>query len=410
MQAATGEAPAAFIFHHTSGRGTVAGVADTLRQRGLGVEYAMERDGTIKQIGGPGAFNIKSGWGVGKGLSNKNIIGMEVIAKDDKDVTPAQVAAAEAFIKKNYPNTPVFGHGEVNPGHKEADEGMKIVNTIRRERETLKSPSAPGAPTPQAVASTETALRQPVAAGGSTTPASDLPGLRRREGLPASALQGVDPKLREIMAAAQTHLRAGYSMVVTSGYRAPTRQRRGSERSMHGRGEAIDVQIFDPHGQPIPNEGSDRTGMYTRLARAALTEQLKRYPDLKDKLAWGGAFGTQIGGGGPPDLMHFDLGGDRGHWIERRLAKLGPLTGESDGNQPIIVKPTAAEDRAAVDVGARKVRTVKIEANGKLRAEVNAPHGTEVKVEGGGAFKKTETERKLPTVEHGGGANIPSGI
>jgi hypothetical protein len=105
----------------------------------------MERDGTIYQIGGPGSKNIKTGWGpLGAGLSNANVVGMEVIAKDDKDVTPAQVAAAKQFIQQKYPNTPVFGHGEVNPGHKEADEGMTIVSAIRRDRQ------AGGASTPAA--------------------------------------------------------------------------------------------------------------------------------------------------------------------------------------------------------------------------------------------------------------------
>jgi hypothetical protein len=143
MNAATGRAPDAFIMHHTGGRGTSQGVENTLRQRGLGVEYVMERDGTIRQIGGPGSANIMNEsryrnspiLGEGKPfLTNRNIVGMEVIAKDDKDVTPAQRAAAARFIRERYPNTPVFGHGEVNPGHKEADEGMTITNSIRQER------------------------------------------------------------------------------------------------------------------------------------------------------------------------------------------------------------------------------------------------------------------------------------
>jgi hypothetical protein len=125
----------AFIMHHTGGRGTVAGVQQTLRQRGLGVEYVMDRDGNITQTGGRGAANIMPGWGPkGVGLNNKNILGMEVIAKNDRDVTAAQIKAAKAFIDKNYPDLPVFGHGEVNPGHKEADEGMSIVNAIRDGR------------------------------------------------------------------------------------------------------------------------------------------------------------------------------------------------------------------------------------------------------------------------------------
>jgi hypothetical protein len=135
----------AFIMHHTGGRGTVAGVQETLRQRHLGVEYVMDRDGNIVQTGERGAANIMPGWGPkGQGLNNSNILGMEVIAKNDSDVTPAQVAAAKAFIGKNYPELPVYGHGEVNPGHKEADEGMKITSAIRSDRDLLKASKAAG--------------------------------------------------------------------------------------------------------------------------------------------------------------------------------------------------------------------------------------------------------------------------
>ncbi|MEY9179723.1 N-acetylmuramoyl-L-alanine amidase [Bradyrhizobium sp. USDA 313] len=125
----------AFIMHHTGGRGTVEGVQNTLRQRGLGVEYIMDRDGNIVAAGPRGSSHMRTGWGpIGTGLSNRNTVGMEVIAKDDKDVTPAQVAAAKKFIAENFPNTPVYGHGQVNPGHKEADEGMTIVNAINAQR------------------------------------------------------------------------------------------------------------------------------------------------------------------------------------------------------------------------------------------------------------------------------------
>jgi hypothetical protein len=134
MLAATGLPPAAFIMHHTSGRGNIEGLKETLRQRHLGVEYGMDREGNIFQIGGPGSSHMRRGQGVGAGLSNRNTVGMEVIAKNDRDVTPAQREAAMRFIAERYPNTRVFGHGEVNP-HKEADEGMTIVGAIRRQRE-----------------------------------------------------------------------------------------------------------------------------------------------------------------------------------------------------------------------------------------------------------------------------------
>jgi hypothetical protein len=135
VTAVGGAAPSAFIMHHTSGRGDASGVASTLQQRGLGVQYVMERDGTIKQIGGPGSSHMRTGWGpLGKGLSNRNTVGMEVIAKDDKDVTPAQIESAKKFIEKYYPNTPLYGHGQVNPGHKEEDEGMTIIDAIKKDR------------------------------------------------------------------------------------------------------------------------------------------------------------------------------------------------------------------------------------------------------------------------------------
>lgn len=79
----------------------------------------------------------------GAGLSNVNTVGMEIIAKDDRDVAPAQVEAAKAFIARNYPTTPVYGHGEVNPGHKQATEGLTVANAIRAMRQA--APSAPSA-------------------------------------------------------------------------------------------------------------------------------------------------------------------------------------------------------------------------------------------------------------------------
>ncbi|WP_024517073.1 N-acetylmuramoyl-L-alanine amidase [Bradyrhizobium sp. Tv2a-2] len=143
MTAPNGQAPQAFIFHHTGGGGGPEGVRDTLEGRHLGVEYIMDREGNIVPGGGNMRSHMLPGWGKGEGLSNNNTVGMEVIARDNKDVTPAQVAAARAFIAKNYPNTPVYGHGEVNPGHKEADEGAAIVNAIRSDRASQAAQAKP---------------------------------------------------------------------------------------------------------------------------------------------------------------------------------------------------------------------------------------------------------------------------
>jgi hypothetical protein len=143
MNAPSGDAPAAFIMHHTGGRGGPANVVSDWRTNrpGIGTQYIMDREGVVhdvkKEFGYGGTGNIITGSGAGRGLSNKNIVGMEVVATSDKDVTPAQRDAAKRFIAENYPNTPVFGHGEVNPGHREASEGMTIVNAIRAGRSSV---------------------------------------------------------------------------------------------------------------------------------------------------------------------------------------------------------------------------------------------------------------------------------
>ena len=136
IQAVDGNDPAAIIIHHTGDHHTAPQTKAVLDQRGLGVELTVDRDGNIVQIGAPGAQNIKTGWGPkGTGLNNSNIVGIEVAANDDGDVLPVQIQAVKNYLAaRGYGNIPVYGHGEVNPGHKEADEGMTVVNSIRADR------------------------------------------------------------------------------------------------------------------------------------------------------------------------------------------------------------------------------------------------------------------------------------
>ena len=59
VSAVGGGDPAAFITHHTGGHGTIEGLQQTLRQRGLGVEYAMDREAQRHvETGGPGSAHI----------------------------------------------------------------------------------------------------------------------------------------------------------------------------------------------------------------------------------------------------------------------------------------------------------------------------------------------------------------
>jgi hypothetical protein len=157
-------APKGFVFHH-SGGSTLAGLTTTLADRGLGSEYVMDRDGTIYSYAGQGSPHIRPNdqfGGIAPGLTNSNALGMEVVAKDNNDVTPAQITSAQKFMADNYPTTPVYGHGEVNPGHKQATEGMAIVSAIRNDRG-------------MAVASTPT-TRPSVLGGGIAYAAAPPPG------------------------------------------------------------------------------------------------------------------------------------------------------------------------------------------------------------------------------------------
>lgn len=125
------------IFHHTGGHGDAQGVVSVLNERGLGVQYVIDRSGQIYQTlptGARGAQILPAE--NGSGLSNSNSLGVEVIAADDKSVLPVQVEAAKQLAaaleaKYHFTDNMIFGHGEVNPSHKEADEGRTIVSAIR---------------------------------------------------------------------------------------------------------------------------------------------------------------------------------------------------------------------------------------------------------------------------------------
>ncbi|MCW2358846.1 MULTISPECIES: phage tail tape measure protein [Bradyrhizobium] len=144
---------------------------------------------------------------------------------------------------------------------------------------------------------------------------------------------GVDPRIQEIVNAGATHLPEGYSLKMTSGFR-------GAGQANHN-GNAADYQIIGPDGKALPNRGNDPTGMYRLLARYSYGEMLARYPELKGRFAWGGAFGTKLGGGGPRDLMHFDVNGERGRYEQFQLRNMGAVPGTRYGITSGV--PTPAE-------------------------------------------------------------------
>ena len=142
-----------FIWHHTGGRGTPQSIVQTLNARGLGVQYVMDRDGKIYQTlpsGARGAHILPSEI---NDLSNSNTEGMEVIANDDTNVTPAQIESAKRFAEwfsKEHPGVQYFGHGEVNPHHKMATEGATITAAVRADlaQTPITTPTAYAEPSP----------------------------------------------------------------------------------------------------------------------------------------------------------------------------------------------------------------------------------------------------------------------
>jgi len=128
------------IVHHTSGGKNVDDIIRTFKERDVASQFVIDRSGQTYRTLPEGAEgrHIKTGWGpVGEGKSNANMEGVEIIAANDRDVLPIQREAAARLIGERAerwgydPRTSVFGHGEVNPGHKEADEGMSTVSRIR---------------------------------------------------------------------------------------------------------------------------------------------------------------------------------------------------------------------------------------------------------------------------------------
>jgi N12 class adenine-specific DNA methylase len=130
------ESPQGLVIHHTGGRGTPEGIMEVFRQRGLATQYIMDREGQVFRALPDGTMGRHLRPSEINGLSNSNAIGIEIIARDDADVTPKQRFAARNFInyassRYGFDRSNVFGHGELN-SHKQSTEGMSSVGDWRQ--------------------------------------------------------------------------------------------------------------------------------------------------------------------------------------------------------------------------------------------------------------------------------------
>lgn len=120
----------------------------------------------------------------------------------------------------------------------------------------------------------------------------------------ANGADKVNPALIDILKEAAA--RTGMQVEAYSGYRP------GDPR-FHGKGEATDIRIIGPDGNPLPNyQTPESFKTYEQLAQAARQVQQEKYPELGNQFRWGGYFGGGKGKYGAMDLMHFDLGGGDG--------------------------------------------------------------------------------------------------
>jgi N-acetylmuramoyl-L-alanine amidase len=127
------------IIHHTGGRGLDVAIK-TLQSRKLSYHYLVDRDGRIVNV----LPDNLVGWHAGHTnkkpeLNNSNTVSISMVAKDDTDVTPEQLAAASALEeqlakKYGFPKSESYGHGEVS-SQKHPKEGFTIATAIRGGRE-----------------------------------------------------------------------------------------------------------------------------------------------------------------------------------------------------------------------------------------------------------------------------------
>jgi soluble lytic murein transglycosylase-like protein len=144
--------PEGIVIHHTGGGGTPEGVMNTFQQRGLAAQFIMDRDGNVFRALPEGMRGQHIRPSQINGLTNANTLGIEIIAKDDSDLTDKQREAAARWLTETQsqygiPAANVFGHGEIN-SHRQATEGNSVVSAWRGANRIatpdLGEPAAPG--------------------------------------------------------------------------------------------------------------------------------------------------------------------------------------------------------------------------------------------------------------------------
>lgn len=132
------------VVHHTGGRGLQTAI-DTLKARGLGYHYLIDRDGSVTNY----VPDDQKAFHAGKTdkhpeIKNSNSIGVALVAKDDKDITKQQLASGFNLgqqLMAKYGIGSVYGHGETS-SHKNSEEGKTLAGALRTGRLPESAPKA----------------------------------------------------------------------------------------------------------------------------------------------------------------------------------------------------------------------------------------------------------------------------
>ncbi len=283
--------------HHTGGHLNPKGTVGVLNSRGLGAHFVVDRQGVPHMIAEPGT-KVGHMRNSPMGFSNANTVGIEVDAKDDRDVTPAQTRGTLALIDKLTAEHPtigrnVFGHGFLN-AHKQATEGKTITDAYQNDISRLNSEAFQfgldkNAGPATAIAGASPATNPAMGSGDNLTPSSEWGGMggvgrapigpvsRAAPAMPASMelspnkpTTGLKPSAESFAPPSTADLAAAY------GQMGSTMQQAGVNRL--GTMPAPNSPVASPYGlQPLgsaetftqPGVTYDETGMRTAPVQAA---------------------------------------------------------------------------------------------------------------------------------------------
>jgi N-acetyl-anhydromuramyl-L-alanine amidase AmpD len=124
-----------FILHHTAGLGTAEQVLSVLNKRKLGIHYIIDGLGDVYKTlnSGTEGAHIKSFYpSAPKDMSNETAVGVEIVGKDNNDITKKQCKSALLLVKSlGFSLGQIYGHGEVS-WNKGPDEGLFCKSYMKK--------------------------------------------------------------------------------------------------------------------------------------------------------------------------------------------------------------------------------------------------------------------------------------